>query len=157
MRGPFKAGMETVSDRISSDLSAKKRGHRIWRRGVLFAGSALTALAASPLIWNADAAAPAKSKKAGDEKAMASTDTKGSDLAAPADKDVAAPADKNSAAPAGATSAAARLKIQDAFSVDQPVTVELLAALKAKRPPGKQPFKPVSGSNDPVMDLPMAK
>ena len=52
----------------------------------------------------------------------------------------------------------AKLKVQDNFSVDQPVTPELLAALNAKRPPGKQPFKQgPPKSMDPVMEMPVAK
>jgi hypothetical protein len=131
---------------------------RNWRR---FSRLTVLTFVAGSLVWSAVMAAPGTSKKTDAPQTAAATDDKNVDTKAAADMNAAA--DKGAA---GGESGLrepkdpppARLKIQDNFSVDQPVTKELLAALNAKRPAGRPPVKPAAArSADPVMDLPVAK
>ncbi len=127
VHGRSTAGIETMRDGFMSDICRGKWGHRSWPDLRRFSFLAVLTFVAGSLVWNVVLAAPLKSKKAAMPKGEATAD----DMNAAADKDAA---DGPGGLRQDKDPPNARLKIQDNFNVDQPVTKELLAALDAMPP-----------------------
>lgn len=128
----------------------KLSNHQIPRRLKQLLLSTIVLAAGVCPLWSAVQAAPAKSAKGKKPVAEAAADGM-APAAAPAAsaEDLRLPDDPPDA----------KLTIVDDFTVDQPVTPKLIAALTAKPPAGARRKKvaPSNGAIDPVMDLPMAK